>query len=72
MSSKTASKKYEKRGSSNPVKNPGPPDRKAAARLEVRLKDYGIMMNKRNSEASKRETRKEGGGFHRPGSMQKR
>lgn len=64
MSAETASKKYTSRRP-NPVKNPGPPDRKAHAKLSARIGDYARMM----SDPANRT--KDMSGFKRPGSMQK-
>ena len=65
MSTETASKKYvyarKMAGHRNPVKNPGPPNRKQAARLSRRIADYATMM-----QSSKAPD----GAFHQPGSMQ--
>ncbi len=46
----------------NPVKNPGPPNRKAKARLDARVKDYYNMLDSGKSEKYL--------GYHKPGSMQ--
>lgn len=69
MSTKTASKKWEGRGGHNPVRNPGPPDRKAHAKLGARIGDYSRMMEAKNTQSL--HSRKETGGFHKPGSMQR-
>lgn len=64
MSSETASKKYRQlHKRSNPVKHGGP-NRKQAARLERRLKDYAAMVNQVGWKAPE-------GSFHRPGSNNK-
>lgn len=65
MSSKTASKSYEHRGKSrNPVRNPGAPARKAAHKLDVRVRDYSSMVEKAGVKFKV-------GAFHRPGSRQR-
>lgn len=61
MSSETASKSYKHRGRPGKVKNPGPPNRKAHAKLEARLKDYF---------ATTSDSKKTWTGYHKPGSMQ--
>jgi hypothetical protein len=62
MSNETASKKYRQlHKRPNPVKNPGPPDRKAHAKLSIRIKDYADTVARlKNPE-----------GYHKPGSMQR-
>jgi hypothetical protein len=69
MSSETASKKYKNRGR-RPQVEIGPqglnPDRKRAARLAARVKDYAAMING-NGPASKAAP----GAFHQPGSRNK-
>lgn len=67
MSTKTASKSYEHRGRHNPVRNPGPPCRKAHAKLSARIADYARMMDDKLGNASKAPF----GAFHKPGSMQR-
>lgn len=58
----------------NPVKNPGPPDCKAHAKLGARIKEWaeqneaGIGWWAGRSGPAKRH---EGGGYHKPGSMQR-
>jgi hypothetical protein len=66
MSTETASKSYKHRGRAGKVPNPGPANRKQAARLESRIKDYAAMMNNSTGRASKAPF----GAFHQPGSMQ--
>lgn len=62
MSTATASKTYRKiHKRPNPVKNPGPPNRKAKAKLDARVRDYGLMVA---------DSKKNWDGYHRPGSMQ--
>jgi hypothetical protein len=64
MSTATASKTYRKQNKRpNPVKNPGTPNRKQAARLDARMKDYAAMVNRAGFQAPE-------GAFHRPGSFQ--
>lgn len=63
MSSKTASKTYRKLNRKpNPVKNPGSPDRKAHAKLGVRIADYARMVGTGKGNYD---------GYHKPGSMQR-
>lgn len=63
MSTATASKTYRKiHKRPNPVKNPGPPNRKAKAKLDARVRDYGLMVSAGLSSKWI--------GYHRPGSMQ--
>jgi hypothetical protein len=65
MSTKTASKSYEHRGRRpNPVKNPGPPNRKIKAKLDARVRDYAAMVSRVDFKAPD-------GAYHRPGSMKK-
>lgn len=45
--------------------------KKIAAKLERRMRDYSLMMDNRKDASSKVQARKDSGGFHRPGSMQK-
>jgi hypothetical protein len=64
MSTATASKTYRKQNKRpNPVKA-GPPNRKQAANLERRMKDYAAMVNQVAWKAPE-------GAFHRPGSNQR-
>ena len=44
-------------------------NRKMAARLEARVKDFELFMSARNSHGGIQQ-RKETGGFHKPGSNQ--
>ncbi len=44
---------------------------KEEMRLGDRLNDYSSMLATKNSGATKAQLRKENGGYHRPGSMQK-
>ena len=63
MSTETSSKSFKNRGKiPNPVKNPGPPYRKAHSKLSGRIGDYSRML-----EASKVDM----SGYHKPGSMQR-
>lgn len=48
----------------NPVKNPGAPDRKAHAKLSMRIGDYARMLD--SAKTSDNYT-----GYHKPGSMQR-
>lgn len=65
MSSETASKKYRQQHKRpNPVKNPGPPHRKIAAKLDARVKDYAAMVEKHAGKVPM-------GAFHMPGSRQR-
>jgi len=47
----------------------GSPNRKRAARLDLRRKDYANFMAAKNP-AGGTQQRKDSGGFHRPGSIQ--
>lgn len=61
-------------GKPNPVKNPGPPDRKAAAKLGSRIADYQKMLGEGVAWYAGRSgpaKRVDSGGYHRPGSMQR-
>lgn len=70
MSSATASKKYPGRGKlKNPVKNPGPVNRKLKKKLDIRVHDFAVMMGTKNPQST--HSRKETGGFHQPGSYSK-
>lgn len=40
-------------------------------RLGGRIKDYSLLMEGKNPESSKKEQRKENGGYHKPGSFNK-
>ena len=46
-------------------------NRKVAAVLDGRRRDYDMMLESKNSAASKLQMRKDGGGFHKPGSNQR-
>jgi hypothetical protein len=48
------------------------PSKKIDARLSVRVKDYQLTMSTKNPHNGKVESRKENGGFHCPGSRQKK
>ena len=40
-------------------------------RLNTRLADWAALMDSRNPESTKKVQRKEGGGYHKPGSNNK-
>lgn len=46
-------------------------NRKMAAHLDGRRRDYDLMLDTKNSQASGVQQRKESGGFHKPGSNQR-
>lgn len=64
MSTESSSKKNRRGQKYNPVKNHGPANRKAAAKLARRKADYVAMTAGWGTKAPPE------GSYHRPGSMQ--